>query len=395
MKISSFESLDITSTNMRHFSVVLLSIICFSAVAQKPNINKAKAALDKGNLAEAKVIIDQAITYEKTRDKAKTWYYRGHIYTTLDTASNEPGAMAIVLESYKKTLEIDPEQRTISELDPTVGIINVDSKLQGYFAHYYNIGIDYYQSDKFVDAVENFEKAAIIKPEDTSSYINAAYAATEGGMPIRARKNFKRAIETGIRGKIAFLRVYRYAVDNDDLDEALEVIRQAKEIHPDDIGIREFEINILIQQDQIGEAMAGIGEAIEKNPDNPDLYFSMGVIQEGLKDMDGAMSNYEKAVKVDPEHFNSYFNIGVLIFNESTELIKERNTLGYKEQKRYDQLTAQIEQSLNKARPVWERLYSLNNQDQTVLETLGYIYQILKMDDKAMEIADELEALDK
>ena len=104
---------------MRQFMTILAAFVCVAAMAQKkPNITKAKAMLDKGEYAEAKAMIDQATTYEKTMGKAKTWYYRGQIYTALDTALNEPGALETAIESYNKALEIDPGQKSISEFIP-------------------------------------------------------------------------------------------------------------------------------------------------------------------------------------------------------------------------------------------------------------------------------------
>jgi hypothetical protein len=69
--------------------LILASAAAFAQKQSKPNINKALTALTDGKLQEAKEIIDAATTYEKTMNDGKTWYYRGLIYATLDTTSNE------------------------------------------------------------------------------------------------------------------------------------------------------------------------------------------------------------------------------------------------------------------------------------------------------------------
>ena len=53
-----------------------------------------------GRQADARAAIDQAIDYEKTKGKAKTWFYRGMIYAQLDTVANEASAFEIAMESF-------------------------------------------------------------------------------------------------------------------------------------------------------------------------------------------------------------------------------------------------------------------------------------------------------
>lgn len=378
---------------MKHFFTLIATVLCVVAVAQKkPNINKAKAALDKGDLATAKSMIDAATTYEKTQDKAKTWYYRGMVYASLDTINQEPGAMAVAMESFNKSLEIDPEQKSTSEIGIS-GVTNVDSQISGYYGYYYNKAVARYQNEEFEAAADNFEKAYFIVPTDTTAALNAAYASAGYDDHERAKKNFKVALEKGMKELAVFLRLYNYAVQAEDLDEAMMILSDARKLHPDNIDLQKFQINILIQQDKVDEAKAGIESAIAQDPENADLHFSLGVINEETEDVDAARASYEKAIQIDESHYNSNFNLGVLVFNISNALIKERNELGYKEVKRYDELTKQINDALTGALPYWEKLYSLKQDEESILETLKYIYVNLDMDDKAEKMADELDAM--
>lgn len=379
--------------NMKYFLTMIATILCVAAVAQKkPSLSKAKSALDKGELAEAKTIIDAAILYEKTKDKAKTWYYRGLVYVSLDTINQEPGAMKTAMDSFNKALEIDPEQKTTTEFVGG-GIQNVDTQIQAYYGFYYNRAVAGYQQEDFVKAADNFEYAYFIVPTDTSAALNAAYAAAGADDHERAKKNFQVAVDKGMKEISVFLRLYNYAVQAENLDEALEILDAARKIHPNEISLEKFRINILIQQDRVDEAKASIESAIAKEPDNADLHFSLGVIKEETDDEEGAQASYRQAIGIDESHYNSNFNLGVLMFNVSNSLIKERNDLGYREVKKYDELTKKINDSLTEALPFWEKLYSLKQDEESILETLKYIYVNLDMNDKAEKMADELDAL--
>ncbi len=380
-------------TTMRQLFTILAALVCTLAIAQKkPNINKAKAAFDNGEIAEAKTIIDQAIDYEKTKDKAKTWYYRGMIYASIDTSSNDPDAMRIAIESYDKALELDPTQRSINEFVGT-GIQNVDSQKQNYYGFYYNKAIANYNAEEFSGATDNFEKAYYIMPSDTNAILNAAYSASAAGNEERAIQNYEKCLEAGITDVVIYLRLYNYAVGEKNYDKAYGILEDARAIHPDNVDLMKYQINILIDQDKIDEAKGGIEEAIAKEPDNPDLHFSLGVIHEELEDLESARASYEKAIGIQSDHYNSNFNLGVMVFNECNALIKERSALSYKEDKKIAALSSQIDEKLKVALPYWQKLYSLRSDEQSILETLEYIYLSLKMNDEAEEITAKLETM--
>lgn len=380
---------------MRTFLTIILAAICVVGYSQKkPKINQALSALEEGNLAEAKTIIDAAIEHEKTKDDPKTWFYRGQIYAALDTANNEPGALEESLAAFDKVIELDPEQKSVNTVDFNSGqVVNVDSKRQGYYAFYYNKAIEAYNAEEFGSAADNFETAYYINPSDTNAILNAAYAAVAEGDDARAVSNFEKSYEAGVRDKVIFLQLYNYAVRDERFEEGLEIIRKGKEAYPGDIELSKYEINLLIQLDKTEEAKAGLEEAIEADPENADLYFSLGVLKEELGDKEAGMESYQKALEVDPDHYNSNFNLGVAVFNEANELIKKRNALSYKETAKEKELTKQINEKLKVALPTWEKLYSLKSSDQTVLETLGYIYNSLGMKDKYNKIQGEIDAL--
>ncbi len=383
---------------MRTFLTLLLALtISIAGYAQKkpkPKLNKVQPAMDDGNYGEAKTIVDLAIDYEKTKEDPMTWFLRGQVYAALDTANNEPGALEESMRSFDKALELDPEQKKLSSVDFTSGaVVNVDTKRQGMYAYYYNEAINDYNEQDFEGAAGNFETAFYVMPSDTNAILNAAYAASSADLGERAQANFQKAYEAGSTDKNIFLQLYNYALKDEDYEKALNVIQNGREVRPDDLDLMKYEINLFIQLEKTDEARTGLEEAIAADPENPDLLFSMGVLQEEIGNADEALVYYKKAIASDPNHFNSNFNLAVYVFNQANEMMKERNGLSYKEEKKINELTTKIDAQLNEALPIWERLYSIKSTDQTVLETLGYIYTNLKMNDKAEKIANELDAI--
>ena len=70
------------------FLILMLTVsIAFAQKEKTPKVEKAKILLDKGEVAESQQIIDAAIQHEKTKDKVKTWYYRGLVYESIYSGS--------------------------------------------------------------------------------------------------------------------------------------------------------------------------------------------------------------------------------------------------------------------------------------------------------------------
>lgn len=375
---------------MRNLVILVLALVSGVVLGQKkPNINRAKSLFDKGEYAAAKAEIDNASTYEKTMGKAKTWYFRGMIYSALDTALNEPGAMATSVESFEKALELDPEQKSIQELDLATGALtNVDSRLNGYYSHYFNNAVEAYNTSDWPSAAENFEKASLILEEDTTAVLNAGIAASAAGNDEAARRNFVRCSERNVKEKSVYLQLYNYAYQDGNNEEALSWLKRGRELFPDDSEFPKYEINLYINMGKTDEAKKELETSIEKDPNNPDLLFNLAVLKEESGDKEGAREAYKKAISIDENHFNSNFNYGVMGFTETNELLKERNNLEFNKdyEKKNSELTSKIEAKMKEILPTWEKLYELNSGEQSVLETLSYIYNFLEMEDKAKEI---------
>ncbi|MEM6643537.1 MAG: tetratricopeptide repeat protein [Bacteroidota bacterium] len=384
-----------TINKLKACATFLLAISSLLGYSQKkPKLSKDTPAIEEGDYATAKMIVDAAIEHEKTKDDPQTWFLRGQVYGALDTANNEPGALEEAMKAFDKALEIDPEQKKINSLDFATGsVVNVDSKRTGLYAHYYNAAIAAYNEEDFEDASSNFETAYFINPSDTNAILNAAYSASAAGLEEKANENFKQALEAGSIDKNIFLQLYNYAVKNEDMEGALASIQRGRESYPDDIDLMKYEVNLFIQMERTDEARKGLEEAIAADPKNPDLLFALGVLKEETGEMAIAEEYYRKAIAADPNHFNSNFNLAVYVFNKANEMMKERNELGYREDKKIKAITAKIDEQLKNALPLWEKLYSLKSTDETVLETLSYIYTNLKMNDKAEKMEDELDAL--
>ena len=387
---------------MRTLLTILLAVICTVGFAQKkPKPSQALAALKKGDVAEAKSIIDAAVEYEKTKEDPKTWFYRGQIYATLDTLNGEPGAMEEALAAFDKALELDPNQKKVSSFT-AAGIENIDTKRQGYYTYYYNKAVVSYELESFLDAANDFKNAYVINPTDTSAILNAAISAGIADDTELAKKYYNMSYDAGVRDKSLFLQLFNYAVSAENYEECLEVINKAREAYPNDADFAVKQNLVLVELGKTEEAMAGLEESARLDPTNPNIYFNLGTLKSQIGDEAGAMEAYNKALAIDPNHFNSLFNIGAIQLDQINAIVNQQSKSTYypgkarytaAEKKEYDELSAQIDGKFNQALPTFEKLYGINSSDEDVLTSLEYIYKKLKMNDKLAKVQAELKAL--
>jgi tetratricopeptide (TPR) repeat protein len=383
---------------MKRFILILMVLASASVYAQKPikpSLPKALASLTAGKLDEAKANIDAAIENEKMKTDGKTWYYRGLIYVALDTTSKEhfkslaPDAFNTALEAFAKADEIAKGKDNYFTQDPAVGIEIKSVQVQKWANTHLNKGAGRYQEDDYTGALESFEKASKINPNDTTAVFYGAFAALSSENYDKAIENFNKYIDAGGKSADAPLSLYNiYRDQKDDKEKALEVVQKAKLAHPNNADLPKVEIGLLIDLKRIDEAKKGLETAIAREPNNKIFHFYLGYTNTQLKDFTAAKKNFEDALRVDPEYFDAQLWLAKLMYNDAEMLKKEMANLGISaaDKKRKQEIDKILVDKLKVALPYWEKAEKLNPSDQEVIDILGDMYADLGMDAQVARI---------
>ncbi len=381
--------------------MLLMFVAADAQKKKKPNVNKAKAHWDKGELAEAKAIIDDATTFEKTMNDGKTWYYRGLIYASIDTTSNDAysglsdNALEIAMESFGKAQELDENGKGYFVTGANGIPILMEQQMNTWYGYYFNKAVQEYEADSYDVAIGSFYKAAQIMPQDTNALTNAGYAAINGDLNDRAIEMFEMSLSRGAKSKNVILNMIRIHMENEDLESALAVVRRAKGFYPADNMLNRQEVEILRKMGKLDEARNQLELAIQNEPENALLPFFLGILYEESDEKDKAIEWYNKAVEVDASYYDAYFNKAAILYNRGTLLQKEKNLLGYSkaDQKKAKELEPKIKAAFGEALPTWEKLYELKSTERDVLERLIYMYDLTGQSTKADKLEKELNAL--
>ena len=379
---------------MRKLASFLLVLLTVQTVAfgQNKNVRKAGNALEKGELAEAKSLIDPALNDEQTKDEADTWLLYGQIYqaigddSTGSVQAEQPYQEA--MKGYSKAMALTDEGD--SEYDMATQMT------EQLWANSVNKGAKLYSDKDYKNAITYFDVAKMAKPQDTTAYIYAGISAQQDGQLADAAENYAFLVDSLDYKSKDFYNslIYIYLVEQKDSDKALNYLQKAQEVFPEDPEFLKQEITVLINNEQYDKAEQQLTKAIESEPDNAILYYNRGYLYEQMGSGEQAVENYQQAAEIDPQYFDATFNLAAYYYNQAAETLQKANNMDLKE---YEEKGAAIEDSakayFEKALPPLEKSMELKPNDEKVLTTLQTVYTRLGMEAKAEEVQTKLDSM--
>jgi tetratricopeptide (TPR) repeat protein len=404
---------------MKRILFLLLMLGSAAAFAQKqakPNINKALTAWKEGKFDEAKQIIDAATTYEKTMNDGKTWYYRGLIYASLDTTSNEqykalePNPLKVSMESFNKAKQMGKEGTEYFVQGADLLPVTQTIQLEGFANHYLNKGLRAFQEDgdnaqslAYLNKTKTIFESGILSPyrNDTLTYYVEAIVAQQSDSLDLAIESANNYLEKGGTSKDIYNILYQiyYSGPKEDKNKALEVVRKGRAAFPANAEFPKMEIGLLIDMGKIEEAKAGLIEAIKKEPGNKILHFYLGYAYTKTDNTAEARKAFEEALKVDPAYWEAQFYLAntylVDVDKTSKELSNVPNTPAYSK-KRSELVQKRVRES-ETALTYLEKAENMKAPDKEseieLLQKLGQLYYYTADDKNSARVQKKLKAL--
>ena len=123
-------------------------------------------------------MIDVCATDPKLSLDAKTWYYRGLIYASLDTTSNQAfkslasNSFDVAMEAFSKAEDMNKNSRSDLFYTDEMGFPVPRTQSMAILTGYYlNAGASAYQDDDYPTALVEFGKVQRIEPNDTTAFL--------------------------------------------------------------------------------------------------------------------------------------------------------------------------------------------------------------------------------
>lgn len=441
---------------MKKIVLAILIALSVTAVAQeKQLISTAVIALDNRNdLPEAKKYIDQAADAINGKGGAgidpkqmsKFYYYKGVIYMRIALNDNPeisalaPDGIDVAADMFVKLLDFEaaqPKKKHSEDASMQIPTLANALKNQAYTANeandYVNAAVNfkkaydlqrnpaigvmartdtitlYYTGLSYNAAGSYTEAIEILKAVLAMGYNGFTYTATSvaNEQPVRfaSKKDMDDQVKMGIvvDGKVGpserpnvYKTLLSAYIQLGNTDAFNEYLMKARVEFPNDVSLINLELQGYIDAKDYEKALNILDLAIEKDPTNAIYFYVKGFIyQTNMKDNDKALTAYNKAVELDPKNFDSWFMSGVVWYDQGKEIIDQMNKLSTSkaDQKKYEDLTVVKKDKFEKSLPYFEKAHELNETDAETIKALWEVYRQLRMNEKALEMKKDLDAL--
>ncbi|MFA8451140.1 MAG: tetratricopeptide repeat protein [Bacteroidales bacterium] len=405
---------------MKRIALVLLSLVLTVGALNAQNSKRTSAYMynKNGKLDKAKTAIDDAILHEKTKEDAKTWFYRGLIYLKIATTDKEKykaldnNAILEAYNSFQKAVKFDKDKDYKNEI--AMGLLQTAEV-------FFNKGVDLYNKKEWVPASENFERAFVVNQSfgkvDTASLRNvsltltfAIQKATDDAQKANLEKKVIRAYQQLLGLKVKDPNVYsefaNIMIKSGDFDQALKIIQRGRQIDPSNYNLIVSEANIYLKTKETKKAIDVLNKAIELDPNNGTVYAAVANMysevardttlgkEEQLVAFTEAEKNFKKAIEIDGDSFDNYFNLGALFYNKGADILAVANELAF-DDPTYPELEKEAQENLKASLPFLEKARELKADDVWVLRSLKEVYARTKQYDKMKEVNEKLKELEK
>lgn len=261
------------------FAVIIMQV----AMAQSSKVSSAITYLANGELDRAHEAIEIAAVNEKTAIQAKTWFYRGKVYSAI--AFDQTGKFSGLSEhpldeamsSFKKALEMPDVKSFKSQM-----LLEFQYLQMGYF----NQGAQAYGAQNFEVAYESFTKSSEanmlqldIDPKmaiDTGVIFNTGLTAEKIGKTDEAIAIYQRLVDMKYNEPYVYQALSDLYATKGMEQQALAVIETGRKAYPQNEALIISELNYYLSRGTVGEIVGKLEEAIAIDPDNIQLYFALG-----------------------------------------------------------------------------------------------------------------------
>ena len=402
---------------------MMISMVGFS---QKNEIKAADKALKSGNAAEAKTILEGAMSLidgADAKSQAQAYSVLGSAYTNLSEFKPAIDALRKVISieeaSGKKKFTADAQQ-----------------KLGQMTADLVNAAVEDNNNKDYKAGAEKLYMGYTLSPKDTVYLYYAASTAVNGADYDTALEYYNELKEIGYDGSsIKYTAVNVESGEVEELDKASRDLYVKAGTHKDPKEEKtpsknaEIVKNIALiyqQQGKNDEALAAYEDAIASNPEdvnlvlnkanlyytmgdkekfkelmeeaaamapnNPDLIYNIAVISMEQGNLEEARASYRKVLEIDPSYVNAQLNLSTSYVNEGNSLIDEMNSLGTSraDTARYDELKQKKDDLFVEGSKVLEEALKTNPDNEGILSQLKNIYGALGDNENFMRIKNLL-----
>lgn len=315
--------------------IVALSAFTAAASAQTVNVQSAIQDLKKNYLKKAKTEIDAACEHDATKDDAKTWCYKGLIYSRIGGEVSNPKSKFKDLapdwaeQAYAAALEckrLDTKNEFATENNSVFRFVGNE---------YYTRATNSYTAKQYAEARQYAEKAIEMfnNSGDSKFAGECMYIAGLSSKASNDNEGVKTFFNNLIRKRTDKQYVYRTLFElyksEGDKAGAMKVANSYLKNRKDDYNAYLLMAEGYLLNENLEKGKEMINTALDKTKDSihiyPVLLSSAAALLEMTQDYDGAEAKYRESLTLVPNQFEANFGMGKMIFNRGVDKLDAAN----------------------------------------------------------------------
>ena len=166
---------------------------------------------------------------------------------------------------------------------------------------------------QYEDAITAYDKAIALNPDDADAWFDKGYALDELGQYEEAIKAYDKALIINQNDGDAW---YNKGIALDNLgryEEAIKAYDKATNINPDDAGAWYNKGIVLDSVGRYDEAIKAYDKATDLDPNYVDAWYNKGIALDNLGRYEEAIKAYDKATDLDPNYVDAWYNKGIVL----------------------------------------------------------------------------------
>ena len=316
----------------RILTVAAMMAATVSLSAQSLMVESAVQDLRKGSLKKAKTEIDAAAVHEKTKDDAKTWYYRALIYAQIGTDAQQAKPKYKGLapdwadQAYQSALEC---KRLDAENEYNKGLVSVFS----------TVGYDFYNRSRKLFNEKNYAEAMQVASQAAEMYNNggegdnageAMFVAGLSAVAAHDTVNIKKYFNQLMRKRTDKEQVYNYLFNvykaEGNVDQAMKVASNYQKNSKNNYKAYLLLAEGYLLNNNVEKGKEVINQALELTKDSINIYPALlcqsGALLELTNDIEGAQAKYQESLTLKPVQFEGNFNMGKMFYNRAVDKLQ-------------------------------------------------------------------------
>ncbi|MFM9265650.1 tetratricopeptide repeat protein [Tychonema sp. BBK16] len=175
---------------------------------------------------------------------------------------------------------------------------------------YSNLGVIKQQLGEFATAIAYYRQALAIEPNLAETLSNLGSALADAGETAEAIATYDRALSLNPNCAEAWINLGLAREEQGDLLEAISCYQQAIQLNPNSA---EAYLNLgiaLKEQGKLDEALVICQQAIQQFPANADAHYNLGIVLHKQEKIANAIACYQQALSLKPDFAEAWNNLG-------------------------------------------------------------------------------------